>query len=162
MREILFKAKDNKTREWVEGSLLVLDWESDYVYIVKEFPRASTLPVSVIIADNMVLVNKETLCQYTGMDDKNEKKIWENDIVVCEHKKYPENKRDLEFPFFPEPIKYKRNYKVEFVNTGFNYGYRLRNKSIHFMLNGNVIYNHNVRTVGNIFDNPELLEGMVE
>lgn len=81
MREILFKAKDKKTEEWVEGSILVLDWESDYVYIVKEFPRASTLPVSVIIADNMVLVDKETICQYTGKSDEDGKKIFEGDIV---------------------------------------------------------------------------------
>lgn len=107
----------------------------------------------------IIEIDPETLCQYTGLKDKNGKQIWENDIVSCEHEKYPEDNPQEVYPLLPEPIKYKRNYAVEFINTGSSYGYRLRNKSIHFMLTGNVIYNHKIEVLGNIFDNPELLKG---
>ena len=104
-------------------------------------------------------IDPETLCQFTGMVDNNGNRIWENDIVSCEHEKYPEYNLLEVYPLFPEPIKYKRNYAVEFINTGSSYGYRLRNKSIHFMLTGNVIYNHKIEVIGNVFDNSELLKG---
>ena len=31
-------------------------------------------------------IDPDTLCQYTGINDKNGNKVWENDIVIC--KKY--------------------------------------------------------------------------
>lgn len=156
MREILYKAKRKnwhelpKEERWVEG------------YPVKYQPHASKeeyvygiVPVYAS-ALYIIEIDPETLCQYTGLKDKDGNRIWENDIVSCEHERWLETS---EFdPFLSEPVKYKRNYRVEFVNTGFSYGYRLRNKSIHFMLTGNTVYNHNIKTAGNIFDNQELLE----
>lgn len=128
----LYKAKSKKTGEWVEGSLLVLDWESDYVYIMKEFPRASTLPASVIIADNMVLVDKKTICQYIELKDENGKKIWENDII--------------ETPFWRFCVTYTDGV------YGDSEGTAMRES----------IFGEGGIVVGNIFDNPELMEGMVK
>ena len=43
MREILFKAKRVKNGEWIEGSLIDLDIDSGYCYIVPPYKGASTL-----------------------------------------------------------------------------------------------------------------------
>ena len=151
-REILFKAKRKDWRElpkeqwWVEGEVI----HEPYGVVIQYYAEKKRIKV---------VIDPETLCQYTGLKDKNGKRIWENDIVSCEHGKYPEDNPLEGDLFFPEPIKYRRNYVVEFINNGNKYGYRLRNKSIHFMLTGNVIYNHEIKVLGNIFDNPELLGG---
>ena len=151
-REILFKAKRKDWRElpkeqwWVEGEVI----HEPYGVVIQYYAEKKRIKV---------VIDPETLCQYTGLKDKNGKRIWENDIVSCEHEKYPEDNPLEGDLFFPEPIKYRRNYVVEFINNGNKYGYRLRNNSIHFMLTGNVIYNHEIKVLGNIFDNPELLGG---
>ena len=157
MREILFRAKRKDNGEWVEGYFAKGKWYLD------EKERFAILPLDLSFypyceISEWIEIDPETLCQFTGMMDKNGNRIWESDIVSCEHEKFQNGDPVEQYPF-PEIIKYRRNYAVEFINTGSNYWYRLRNKSIHFMLTGNVIYNHKIEVIGNIFDNTELLKG---
>lgn len=114
------------------------------------------------VCDNLITlhafeVDKETACEYTGLTDIDKNKIWESDIISFSHSRLKE--RENEWDFMPEYEEYRRNYMVEFVNTYCTYGLRVRNKSIHFRLSQATVSTHNAEVIGNIFDNPELLEG---
>lgn len=129
MREILFKAKRTNNGEWVEGSLIVYhDGDS---YICCDCDEPDTL--------NKYKVDPETVCQYTGLTDRNGQKIWENDICIIHSSNI-----DEEDGYFT----------VEWDDDG-----------ARIVLNGNSLtvdfdnfYGHECEVIGNIFDNPDLLE----
>ena len=73
-REILFKAKRKDNGEWVEGNLITNERNENQKYIGYIFDERN----GMIEDFDLVEVIPETLCQYTGLTDKN---IWENDIV---------------------------------------------------------------------------------
>lgn len=139
MREILFRAKRIDNGEWVEGFYVnrfdvneeiehLIFWRKSYT--VWEYAK----------------IDPETLCQYTGLKDKNGNRIWENDIVDASEEWWnacgPAGHNS--------PI-----IKVEWLEglTGFdpfaNYDCDC----------GVYIDASGCEVIGNIFDNPELLEG---
>ena len=135
MREILFKAKRKDNGEWVIGALLQSEDES---YIATSFLIGDEGTPLIVAAHE---VNPDTICQYTGLTDKNGKKIWENDI--CDRKeKYPEivtyNEGDWQ-------LDYSYVFGKEMHTDACNLGFYVCERNC-------------VEVIGNIFDDPELLK----
>ena len=135
-REILFKAKRKDNGEWVEGNLITNERNENQKYIGYIFDERN----GVIEDFDLVEVIPTTICQYTGLTDKNGRKIWENDIL-CGH-------LDEEYP---EDITYT---KVFWNVSGFH---TKENHSIDIEL-FDEWYTEHFEVCGNIFDNSELLE----
>ena len=165
MREILFKAKRVKNGEWIEGSLIDLDIDSGYCYIVPPYKGASTLPIGFLITDGMELVIPETLCQFTGLCDKNGKKIWENDILMCHG-----NSEDLVKTVFGEfGVRNIETGSIVDKVVGWHYEIiptdtisRCEPFCYSMPLTKDYIDRCEMEAVGSIFDNPELLQEETE
>lgn len=93
----LYRAKRTDNGEWVKGLLWKKKYNSNKIFI-SCFPDEDD-------NEEVFVVDKSTICQCTGLKDKNGKLIWENDIM-CGH-------LDDEFP---EDITYT---KVLWNNNGF-------------------------------------------
>ena len=89
MREILFRAKRIDNGEWAEGYLFddgMAEVEHYFVgRIVVEPYKGTACDDWDITGIDFCEVNPETLCQYTGLNSRNGKKIWENDIIRVEN-----------------------------------------------------------------------------
>ena len=134
MREILFKAKRKGTGEWIEGFYCKYGHtKKEKHYIVPSY--ASDLYAFEIDA--------ETIFQYTGLTDKNGNKIWENDIVRYTDEIINKEKVDL-IEFNETHASFVRLHKSQ---MGLQYLY----------INEGIA--NKCEVIGNIFDNPELLEG---
>ncbi len=135
MREILFRGKRTDNGEWETGSLVVI--------------RGGCSDEQIYIADKMTGYNtpvlKKTVGQYTGLTDKNGEKIFEGDIVVyCTNASRTTNK---EF------------HEVVFETRGESgyFGIKISNiETWQFCLE---VPARLMEVIGNIYDNPELLEG---
>lgn len=138
MRKILFRAKSKDNGEWTEGYYAMLGDEDLTRHFIVQ--NCAVLKLSKNSEDNMffndVEIDPETLCQYTGLKDKNGKRIWENDIIRVE------NSID------------EGTGMVEFYG-----GMWYVDKGVNNSLYDIMLYDDEaeVCVMGNIFDNPELI-----
>ena len=138
MKEILFRAKRIDNGEWVEGyylkTTLGKDIEpSDVIFVPFKINRSGQW--------GWIKVFPETLCQYTGMVDKNGNRIWENDIVSA----WSEGK-------YATGVVKQRIDGLYIIYPAYQH-----DEFWGLCLDEN--RNTTVEVIGNVFDNPELLKG---
>lgn len=122
-REIFFRAKKVDGGEWVEG-YVVQRYGAWFMYDAEN---------SDTCRQNNYLIEEDTICQYTGMNDALENKIYENDIVKCGD--------------YIGSVKYEKGcFLIKWSNAEY-----IR-KDLDYWVN-----DRNIRIVGNTFDAPKPL-----
>ena len=133
MREILFRGKTDKG-EWVYGDLLHPDIYGNG-YSIEDFTKEK---------NNCFDVIPETIGQYTGLTDKNGTKIFEGDIILFDYVGKNRGANGTE--------------TVIFMSGKFGVEWGTHREFI--CLDG--FANTTQEVIGNIHDNPELLESEVD
>lgn len=133
MREILFKAKRIDNGEWVEGY-----YQRRYYFLGNE--EHLNFHADSYKVWEYAEIDPETLCQFTGLCDKNGNRIWENDILMAHLDE-----------FYPEDTTY------EIVEWGVAGLVGNETGSVDREYLGEFDLEH-YEVVGNIFDNKELLQ----
>lgn len=127
MREIEFRAKSEKTNSWEYGLIGITKYGNLIINNSKQH-----------------FVNENTISQFTGLSDKNGKKIYEGDIIKSHYGSIYIVKYFADWSGF--------SLKLVFLNT--------EGKLSHSTGRQHLYKNDctHLEVVGNIYDNPELLE----
>lgn len=143
MKEILFKGKRVDNGEWVYGYYVEaekLDKSGTEYFIIEKSADGSSYKV-----------DSETVGEFTGLTDKNGKRIFEHDILrlTCE----------------ADDLKWSAVVKFGNPSGGYNWGFQL------FKICGDgvdtdillwvEIDDAHAEVIGNIYDNPELLRDLI-
>ena len=166
MREILFRGKRVSDNKWAYGSLLkvTIDHKSAYMIFGDDFIFAG----DGVRALNHAMVDPATVGQFTGLTDKNGKKVFEGDVV----KQTFEKTVAISIADLWGGDEYEDLYgeDVGVVVILPSKGACIKNPVIHRAVNGETTQDGEVakmyknicsgrcEIIGNIHDNPELLK----
>lgn len=128
----LFKAKRKDNGEWITGALITCEDET-YKVATSCLEGRADEPMLVCAYD----VDRDTICQCTGLKDKNGKLIWENDIAKGHRISFGSH---------------RHIGKVKYINGH----YEIIGVKQYAGFSDALSLSYEV--LGNIFDNPELLE----
>lgn len=142
MREILFKAKRIDNGEWIEGYYAERNGKTFIGIDISIYGDIFEVFRTPLI--RWFEVDPETLRQFTGLYDKNGKKIWENDILMAHLDES-----------YPEDVAYET---VEWGVAGW-VAHETGSMDREYL--GEFDLEH-YEVVGNIFDNKELLQEETE
>lgn len=132
-REILFRGKRLDNREWIEGDFIQSSAYADRAWITE----SKTIFDGEICGIRVREVDPSTVGQYIGLKDENGKKIYEGDVVSVVYLSGTTYEKKVTGPVVYTESEF-------YVDTEyFGYG----------------IYDMSPKVIGNIHDNPELLEG---
>lgn len=157
-RKILFRGKRTDNGEWVYGSFVHLFEKNPFSRVAN---MSSDMYFIVEINGKIQEVDKETVSQYTGLNDKNGQKIWENDIV-----RFHGNDKDLVKIVFGEfvAIETKTLQAIDKV-VGWHYEVlptdelsKIEPFNYPMPINEYYVEVLDAEVIGNIFDNKEILE----
>lgn len=134
IREVIFRGKRADNGEWIEGDLLQAKYHSGHIeyQIMPQTPVSSAYPVL-----------PETVGQYTGLTDKNGRKIFEGDI--CRFMRF----NDAHVGKIVFNVK-TASFVMWYQSIVGAYG----EKATHKM---HLSVCDDIEVIGNIHDNPELL-----
>lgn len=137
-REILFRAKTVNSGEWVEG-----------ITIAKGTIKRKANDLFMEISENKwVGIVPETLSQFTGANDKNDIRIFENHIVKYQIQLESNDPNEIGGEVL------ECNHKVIFNLHGCGFEISCIDYAT---MNQGLYCNRHMEIVGNIFDNPEML-----
>lgn len=138
--EILFRGKRADNGEWLYGNLLRTDYDGTCI-IQNHVPRHLLKNYEV---------DPKTACKYTGLADRNGRKIFEGDIVNCSEKRGA--------AFWRCKVGWNETKaRFDVINTDCEFPMCLDSFGHDMPINGS-----DYEIIGNIFDNPSLLEGGAE
>lgn len=151
MREILFRGKRVDNGAWITDSKTYIE-DADGIWLEQYNEETG---------HEVLKVQRETVGQYTGLTDKNGKKIFEGDIlkiitavkgdwIIDENGHYKEPKR--EDCGIVQEDKKTSGYKLKVYHNG-------KYKRIAKYDIAHICY-YDAKVIGNIYDNPELLEAI--
>lgn len=137
MNEIIFRGM-TKDKDWYYGNLIQAEKNGTiHCFIIQDYEiNEDTIKLNTCASPEVL---PETLGQYTGLKDKNGKGIYEGDILKFSDVDTAKVKWSNEYSsFIVKPIE----------------DYYFDNE----ILGNSIENNYGVKVIGNIYDNPELLE----
>ncbi len=149
MKEIKFRAKRLDNGEWVSGSGLlvaddfcVIDRETE-MYVDEKYEWAGNTHFFRVAG---AMCDLKTIGQYTGLKDKNGKEIYEGDVL------------EITALDFLDKAKNKKNFIVKYENGFICHIVNEPHCWMHFKTACEKS-SYKLKKIGNIYDNPELVEG---